>query len=120
MNLIKSIITKKKGFTLIEIIVSLALIGLMAIIFIPIFNFGYSGILSAGKHSKAGYLGQQAIENYLAGNAVTVPNTVTNTTPNVSVSINFQGTIITVTGVIKSVSYEDGRYQVDVSTFIKP
>jgi prepilin-type N-terminal cleavage/methylation domain-containing protein len=120
MKFFESIITKEKGFTLIEIVISIALFGMMAMILIPVFTFGYRGILSAGNHSKAGYFGQQAIENYIVDNAVIVPNTTIETITNTTLSINFGGTVINVTGDIKSVDYEDGKYQVDVSTFIKP
>lgn len=43
----------KKGFTLIEVIVSLAVIGIIAVAMLTIFNTGLINIVSAGERSSA-------------------------------------------------------------------
>ena len=51
-----------KGFTLIEVLVSMAIIGLMAIAFLPLFTDGFRWIYSAGHRSSDNHDFQADIE----------------------------------------------------------
>ena len=44
---------KNKGFTIIEIIVSLAIIGILAVVFMSVFSTGLVNIVRAGVRTKA-------------------------------------------------------------------
>ena len=110
----------KKGFTLIEMIISLAILAILAAAFLGVFTSGYSGILSAGKYSQTGYVGQRAMENRIAGISVAgIPNVTSSTVSNASVSINFGvASTVTVTGKIELINCDDGKHKVELATFI--
>lgn len=57
---------KKKGMTLIEIIIAIAIIAIIAISIFPIFTMGLVTINSAGNRSEAQYKTQAEIENDLS------------------------------------------------------
>ena len=59
-------IFKNNGLSLVEIIVSLAFIGIIAITFLPMFIFGYKYIYFAGNKSLSSYQAQDEIENSIA------------------------------------------------------
>jgi len=66
--------SKIKGLTLIELIVSIALIGMLSVVFFSMFLFGYKSIKSAGNKSGAAFKAQANIEEVIndkpsAGNA---------------------------------------------------
>ena len=108
-----------KGFTLIELIITIALVGIIAISFLGMFTTGFSGIISAGDHSRAGYSGQSAIESII--NDVSVsgePNISTSTLNDASLSIQFDTIEVNVTGNIEIVDYEDGNIKSKVATFL--
>jgi prepilin-type N-terminal cleavage/methylation domain-containing protein len=53
---------KKKGFTLIELIVAIAILGILCIAFLPMFVQGFKAIATAGRRSKANYDTQKNVE----------------------------------------------------------
>lgn len=53
---------KDKGFTLIEVIVSIAILGILAATFIPILSNQYISIIKTGKKSEATYLAVEEVE----------------------------------------------------------
>lgn len=114
----------KKGFTLLELIVSMAIIGLLAVSFLQMFTFGLSGIFSAGKYTKAQYIAQQAIENKLAGLSVSLPQYITAPVDtNLTVTLKFQHSgqadvNIVINGKIKKIKYDNGKNRVDLATFL--
>lgn len=55
-----------KGMTLIEIIISIAILGILAVSFLSMFMMGFSGITSAGNRSKAEYAAQTKVEENLS------------------------------------------------------
>lgn len=77
---------KKSGFTLIEIIVSIALIGILGVAFFSIFGMGNKCIDSSGNISKAAFNTQSQIEGDV-GNLSTSSDIV------ISISISGSGTL---------------------------
>ena len=52
----------KKGFTLIEVILSIAILGIISIAFLSMFTSGIVGISNSGKKSESHYTAQSDIE----------------------------------------------------------
>jgi len=97
----------EKGVTLIEIIVSIALLGLMCVSFIPLFYAGSNLIYLSGQRSNTQYDAAQAIENKLSNPTATVPG-VNETAASFTikfgnVSIPLSGKIITSTSSVNKV-----------------
>lgn len=46
----------KKGFTLIELILSMAILGILLVAFMTVFNFSYFNIINAGSRTDATYV----------------------------------------------------------------
>lgn len=81
----------KKGMTLIELIVCLALIGIIAVTFLPMFTAGIKYIANAGNKSQTIYVSQDQTENKLLNGA--------STTSTDNITITFPGlTPITMSG----------------------
>ena len=59
----------KKGMTLIEIIISIAILGILAVSFLTLFGIGFSGIAGAGNRSRAQYDVQTKIEEELSSSS---------------------------------------------------
>lgn len=56
---------QRRGFTLVELIISIALIALIVAFMMPLFVQGFTFISRAGQRSKATYINQAQIENVL-------------------------------------------------------
>lgn len=56
---------KSKGFTLVEVLVSIAMIAIAIIAIIPLFNGSFSNIINSGKKSGAIAVAQKNIEDAL-------------------------------------------------------
>lgn len=83
------------------------------------FTFGFKGVFSAGQNSKAQYLGQQVIENKLAGISVVLQYITSYTVVDSKVSLNFGlSKNVEVKGKIEIVRYNNGKYRVDLATFL--
>jgi prepilin-type N-terminal cleavage/methylation domain-containing protein len=59
-----------KGMTLIEVIVAIAILGIVVVAFLNLFTFGYTHISNAGHRSAAGFQAHQAAEQKIAGGAI--------------------------------------------------
>ncbi|AOT68180.1 prepilin-type N-terminal cleavage/methylation domain-containing protein [Geosporobacter ferrireducens] len=115
-----------KGLTLVELIISIAIVGIIAVAFLGIFTSGITGIISGGNLTKAGYVAQQAMENQIEGLAISSTAVTASTNPPipslppVAVTLNFTGVAvpITVNGKVEQIEYDDGRYRINIGTFI--
>lgn len=55
----------KKGFTLVEVILSLAILGILCIAFLPAFTSGFKGIFRAGQNNRELFVAQKEMENII-------------------------------------------------------
>jgi len=108
------------GFTLLELIISIAILGIIAIALLSAFTTGFTGILSSGKYSHGIYEGQEALEKRMAGLPVTDEPAITDSTVNnVDLGINFGVTPgVVVNGNIEIVDYNDGKNVFKLAVFI--
>lgn len=86
----------QKGFTLIEIIVSIAILGIIAVAFLPLISSSISGIFRPGQRAEALFQAQSKLENPPAGN---IPAVTT-----INVTANAPLTSYTFTGKIRKVT----------------
>lgn len=74
--LIRGKFMKNRGFTLIEVIFSITLIGLIAVTFLPMITFGFKNTIEAGKFTDILFEYQAKIENKIDTLRSVDPNTV--------------------------------------------
>jgi hypothetical protein len=72
--LIRGGVMKNKGLTLIEVIFSMTLIGLIAIIFLPMITFGFKNTVEAGKFTDILFEYQEDMENEIDNLRDIAPN----------------------------------------------
>lgn len=88
------------GFTLVEIILSIAILGIIAVAFLPIFTTGIKGIANSGSRSKSSYQAQDAIElkQSIGASSTSAPLTIVFPNPNpseASINVQMNGEIVT-------------------------
>jgi len=71
----------KKGMTLIEIVIAIAILSIIAMFFLSTFVFGFKGIMNSGKNTKAAYIAQQGMENKIVDISSTPENVTSKVTP---------------------------------------
>lgn len=98
---------KKQGFTLVELIISFAILGIIAITFLAIFSGMYKGISNAGNKSKAAFSAQGNIDNSIA----------TRTDGTDTMTIQFNGNSISLTGRTLTSTVTSGNTTVTVSVY---
>jgi prepilin-type N-terminal cleavage/methylation domain-containing protein len=109
------------GMTLVEVIIALAILGIISIGMLSLFTSGIRLIIMSGDHSKIQYTTIQSMENELADNLTATPSSITAPDPiDSTVTISFPGTAtsISVDGCIQQIKYNNGAYQMTVSTFV--
>ena len=72
-------VCKKKGFTLIEIVVSLAIIGIISVAFLSMFSFGINYIIISGKNSSSNFNAQAITESNISDDLSTSPDLIRTT-----------------------------------------
>lgn len=93
-----------KGFTLIEIIVTIAIVGLMSTAFFTLFGFGMKTVIISGKNSASGFNTQSIIENTVSGDMT--PNAQLEVTTGESIRLYQSGVLVkAVTGTAIRVEY---------------
>ena len=112
----------KNGLTLIELIISMAIISIIAVAFFGVFGGGLKSIYDAGHRSKAQHSARQVVENILASGVAPSPlpaNTFVDFTVIPDFKIDFPGAVdIIIPGKRADVKYEDAKRRVDFSTFL--
>jgi prepilin-type N-terminal cleavage/methylation domain-containing protein len=114
------IMQRVKGVTLIELIVSIAILAIVVIAFSGMFVNGFKSIIKSGNRSSSDYGIQQVIENKILN---PVSGTENNVTTEVTVladglSINFGTNEIDVPGKIVKSEYNDGKSRAVFTTFV--
>lgn len=112
------LLAHKKGLTLIEVILSIAILGIIAIVFLTVFTTGVKGVFEAGRWSEAEYETQHAMENELADVPSNVPNVQVAEYGSTNISITFGTTTITVHGKTINTDYNDGKHKVHLTSFV--
>lgn len=101
MKIFSKIVKSQKGFTLIEVVVALAILVIIVFSFTIMFTSSFSGIFRAGHKSRALFEAQEEMDNKIAGNMNSGANAIT---------VQFDQIDVTVDGEIKEVTYEyEGR-----------
>ena len=110
----KDIFRSKKGFSLIEIILAMTILGLIAVFLLPMFSFSYIQLHRSGSRTEAIYSGQQAADNTDAENEKANISAVHKTIkiPFGSITIPIEGEKITV-----KVPYDQNGNTVSVDMF---
>lgn len=107
---------KKKGFTLVEIIVSLAIIGIISVSFLSMFGFGFKIIAMSGKNSRSDFNAQSLIESNISDDSNTSA-ALTRTDGSITLyKSNVQYAIINGSNI--QVTYPYGSSNKTVTTFI--
>lgn len=103
---IQMIKKKTKGMTLIELIISIAIIGIMIVSFSSIFIGGFKSILKSGKRSKNGMESQKQIEQLISTRPPISDD-------NTELEIKFyDNTCIKITGQETQVNVDDVTYTI--------
>ena len=99
----------RKGFTLVEIIVALAILGIVAVSFISMFTFGFLNILTGNRTSTAHQAGQDSIEYEMGSPVLRLDTTNGEEIKPTTVSIEFPSVTFNVKGAAISFenAYED-------------
>ena len=101
----------KKGMTLVEIIVAMAILGIIAISFLAVFTSSFKFIYTAGRKSVAVNQAEQSVETNIANGTALTANSITLDFGTVSISV--PGELIT-----KDQSFENGTKMVSLQSFI--
>ena len=111
----KHCLKKKKGFTLIEVILSIAILGIISIAFMTMFTSGIVGISNSGKKSISHYVAQNQIESNISDSGILPSNVVTTTK---SITLTFPGKAdIVISGRQVDVTYTYGSRSKILTTF---
>ncbi len=104
----------KKGFTMIEVIVSAAILAILAISLIPLISFGYSETVSSGQKSTAVYKDAESLESNFNSETDGITNITSKT-----IVISFGEADISIPGkLLKATkSYDSLRNPVVISAF---
>lgn len=89
---------RKSGFTLVEIILALALFAILAIAFVPAFVSAFRWITDAGKQSNAIYNSQNSLEDIVSE---WIGSGVVGSTSNINLEFNDGGTTTSVPLVVE-------------------
>lgn len=110
MNKPKNRLKNTQGFTLIEMIVALAIIGIMAVSFLTVFSSTYAHIFSAGRRSDAIFSTEKKVEAAIASGTTATTDTF---------SLAIGGRTVTVSGalVMEQSTYENGK-AVSLKSFV--
>lgn len=94
---------KNNGFTLVELLVSMFIIGMVVAAFVPIFTISVANIYNAGNKTAEVFISQEELEKSFADNSSSVTNsTLAITFPNTSndaIEVTIPGTNISTNSI---------------------
>ena len=91
----------KRGFSLVDIIASIALLGVLSAAFLPIFLTGLEQVVRSGNKRAAYFDAQTDADRLLAGSSVSSA-----LKQNVTADINFSGTALPMNGTLYTIEVE--------------
>ena len=115
MSKYKNHLENKEGFTLIEVILSIAILGIISITFLSMFTSGMVGISNSGKKSVDNYDAQSKIEN-----EISVSRNLLVDVEQPPFIMKFSGIEYKVSGRQIDVPYTYGSITKKLTTFIVP
>ncbi len=111
----KSYLEKKKAFTLLEVVLSMALLAIISTAFLTMFTSGIVGIKNSGKKSVSHYTVQSQIESNITDSGDLPSNVVTSAK---SITLTFPGNpSIVVNGRQIDATYSYGSISKKLTTF---
>lgn len=102
----KLIKNNQEGLTLIEVIISLAILGIMIVAYLTVFTSGFTGIMRAGHRAEAAYDAQQEQTQKIMESSTFVGND--------DITLNFDGG----TSVTLDVSFMESSVDVNGNTSV--
>jgi prepilin-type N-terminal cleavage/methylation domain-containing protein len=111
-------VKKNKGLSLVEVIVSLAVLGLLFALFSGVFINGFESITTAGRRNTVDYHIQEFMEKRLAGYTPSITNVSSVETGSVNMDITFGTYTVSVTGTKINTTYNDSEDNVTMTSFI--
>ena len=107
----------KKGFTLIEIIVSIAIMGIISVAFLTMFTSGIIGISNSGEKSNSHYTAQSQMESNV-NNLKNLSDDDFKISSTESIELFFSGSYYDISGCQIDVPYKYGSIPKKLTTFI--
>ncbi|MEI6602838.1 MAG: prepilin-type N-terminal cleavage/methylation domain-containing protein [Clostridia bacterium] len=104
----------QKGFTMLEVIISAAILAMLAISLIPLLSYGYSETVLSGKKSIAVYKDAESLEANLNNTTDGITSITAKT-----LTISFGETVVTVVGKLYQahVTYDANRGDAEIKAF---
>lgn len=110
----KSVIKTQEGFTLIEVVLSIAILAIISTSFLTMFTSSMVGIKKSGGKSVSHFIAQNQIETNL-NDSTNLPGSVVTSTTNIT--LIFQGNSFGVSGRKIDVPYNYGSSTKRLTTF---
>lgn len=109
---------KNNGFTLIELIVSIGILGIIVVAFSGMFLSGFNTIAKSGNRSSGDYEAQKVMESKISNPTAGVDGNVATTVDNTELNIKFGSKEIQVPGKRVESEFNDGKSTVIITTFV--
>lgn len=110
----KKMLNNEKGVTLIELIISIAIMGIILISFLGVFSSSFKSIISAGNKSEAVFMSHEEVASVISGE-----ETDENNTKYTTLSINLpDGQKIEIDGKTITVESNKNRGSSSIKTFV--
>jgi len=111
---IKKIFFGNKGVTLIELILSIGILGIILVSFLGIFSSGFRFVVFAGDKSESTFMSQENIDSIISGETVDGSN-ITTTTMSIDLP---DGSTIDIDGKIVTINESKNNQNSVITTFI--
>lgn len=109
---------KSEGFTLIEIVVSIAILSIIIIAFSGMFVSGIKIITKSGNRSNGDYEAQKVMESKILNPVSGADGNVTTTVEGTQINIRFGSREIVIPGKTIETEFNDGKFKVLFTTFV--